>query len=165
MNLIPYEEILYHTNLGVSEVLERMHSMYEHKVDLKHKKNGQALSPQYSGEIEGLHFKLAKKEGVNPFHPIVDGTVEKMTDQTRVDATFSLPDMVIMLFIGWAGILLTSFVYLIIKATEAQISIAIVSLPLVMLVFSYLALITIFHLESKGPKKMMDKILEPVDKE
>lgn len=165
MKLIPYEEILYHTNLEVPEVLARLNNLFEHKVETKPKNGNGAVEGHYSGEIDGLHFKLSKKEGLNPFHPIIDGTVEKMTDQTRIDATFSLPEMVIMLFIVWSGILLTGFVYLIIKKSESMVNPMLVGLPLVLLVFSYVVLIVIFNLETRTPKKMMDTLLEPSDKE
>jgi len=157
MKYLPYERIIYKTNLSEQEVLTRLSGFVEPK------KYGLGRNPMmdYEGSINNNRFEISKViQYRNSFLPQINGRIQNDNDGTQIQVTLSLHAFVSFFLIVWCSFALLFFIGISIRdIREKEISVEFF-LPLFMLLFVYVLTMVGFKSESKQSKEYLRRSFE-----
>ncbi len=154
MKYLPYEHIVYRTNLSEQEVIRRISDFVEpKKFGL-----GKNRIKEYEGFVNNNSFEISRViQYRNSFLPKINGVIQKNNYETEIQVTMKLDLFVLIFLIFWCSI--SASVFVMISLTEKKMPIE-SFMPLLMLVFVYILTMLCFKFESKKSKEYLKKSFE-----
>lgn len=152
MKYLPFERIIYKTNLSEKEVVTRLSGFVEpKKFGL-----GKNYIKEYEGSIYNNSFEISRViQYRNSFLPQINGKIQNENNGTQIQVTMSLHAFVFFFLIVWCSFALIFFIGVSIKTIrEKEISVELF-LPLGMLLFVYALTMAGFKSESKQAKEYL----------
>lgn len=149
MKYLPFERIIYKTNLSEKEVLTRLSGFVEPK-KFGLEKN---YIKDYEGSVDNNSFEISRViQYRNSFLPQINGKIQNENNGTQIQVTMSLNAFVFFFLIVWCSFALIFFIGVSIKTIrEKEISVELF-LPLGMFLFVYTLTMVGFKSESKQAK-------------
>lgn len=165
MRFLPFENIIYESDLTESELRDRIKQYIEPKkffrIGLKNKN-----TKPYEGYLKGNHFEINRIINYrNSFLPQIEGVITRVNGVTRINVIMRMYFFLyIFVILMYGGIGLGFMVILISSINNNKFEPAIF-IPLGMLIFLYLLTMGGFKSESSISKKDLEKILNSRIKE
>lgn len=157
MKYLPFERIVYRTNLSQEEIIKRLSEFVEPK------KFSFIRNPikDYEGSVDADSFDISRAITYrNSFLPQIYGSIQKINYGTEIQVTMSLNGFVLLFTIVWCLIASVSFVIVLMKGIiDKAISVEFF-IPLIMLLFIYGLTMAGFKIESKKSKEYLRKTFE-----
>lgn len=157
MKYLPFERIIYRTNLSEQEVLTRLSGFVEPK------KYGLGRNPikDYEGSVNENSFEISRViRNRNSFLPQINGAVQKNNNGTQIDVAMKLHAFVLLFLIVWCSFALFFFIGITVRDIgNKEISVEFF-MPLLMLLFVYALTMVGFKMESKKSKEYLRKSFE-----
>lgn len=151
MKYLPFERIIYRTNLSEQEVITRLSSFVEPR------KFGFGRNPikEYEGSVNNNSFEIQKViKNRNSFLPQISGTIQKNNGETQIKITMQLHWIVFVFLIFWCGFVVLFLIGILVM--EDLKSLEFFS-PMFMLLFVYALTMYGFKSESKKSKEYFEK--------
>lgn len=154
MKYLPFEHLIYQTNLSEKEVIVKLSDYMQTKRN-RFKFNGNPTK-EYEGFINGNSFEINRIiKNRNSFLPQITGTIQRNNNETQIEVKMRLDWAVFGFLFFWCSFVLF---FLIMTLTQSEISTDIL-IPFFMLLFAYLLTMLGFKIESKRSKKDLEKML------
>lgn len=154
MKYLPFERIIYKTNLSEQEVIKRLSEF----VEPKKFSLGRTSTKEYEGLVNNDRFEINRIINYrNSFLPQIIGTIQKNNDRTQIEITMKLHVLVLVFLIVWCGF--TLFFLVGVCFAEKKIS-TVLFMPILMLLFAYGLTMLGFKTESKKSKEFLRKNFE-----
>lgn len=157
MKYLPFERIVYRTNLSQEEIIKRLSDFVEPK------KFSFIRNPikDYEGSVDAYSFDISRAITYrNSFLPQIYGSIQKNNNGTEIQVTMSLNGFVLLFTIVWCLIASFSFVFVLIKGIKDKAISVEFFIPLIMLLFIYGLTMAGFKIESKKSKEYLRKAFE-----
>ena len=154
MKYLPFEHIIYRTNLPEQEVIQRLSD------HVQPKKWGfrNNRTKDYEGFVEGDRFEINRIiENRNSFLPQINGVVQKKNNETEIEVTMRLQGFVLGFLIMFCGFVVSFFIAV---ATTEKKSPIFFLMPLFMLLFIYVLTRVGFKWESRKSKAYLKERFE-----
>ncbi|MDN5477606.1 MAG: hypothetical protein L0G39_11795 [Chryseobacterium sp.] len=154
MKYLPFERIIYRTNLSEQEIITRLSGF----VEPKKFGFGRTSSKEYEGFINNNCFEINRMINYrNSFLPQIKGTIQKGNYGTQIEVTMKLHLFVFVFLLFWCGFVM----FFLISLCLVQQKISVVFLvPVGMLLFVYALTMFGFKTESKESKEFLKKSFE-----
>lgn len=156
MKYLPFEFLLYETELSEQEALEKLSDCTQPKKMRFFK----AYNPTktYEGSIDENTFEISRIINYrNSFLPQITGTVQNNGSRTEIEIKMQLNTIVLLFLIFCCSMVFLFFLMAIFSAAEITIA---SFAPLLMLVFIYFLTIFCFNYESTKAKAELKKIFK-----
>lgn len=161
MNLLPYQNIVFRSELNAVDVSKKLREHIKPETATNSGYWGTRNTKEYEGEISGNNFSIQRIIWFwNSFLPVITGTFIQEPGGTKINMKMRLPTLALIsvYLIGVFAIALliglaTAFY------TIGTFSFLLVA-PLGFLIFMYLLTTIAFNLECRKSKKDFKKILE-----
>ncbi len=156
MKFIPFEHLVYITDLSEQEIFTRLS---EHVATKKFRIIRTHSIKQYEGHVRNDNtFKISRiLKYRNSFQPKIEGKFQQSNNTVRIEVKMRLNLFVILFTIFWCSM---AFLFFIVQiSSDAEWSFE-TFLPLFMLFFGYLMVLVGFKVESGRSKKDLSKIFE-----
>jgi hypothetical protein len=154
MEYLPFEHLIYKTNLSEQEVLARLSDFIDKKKIRIFRNN---ITKEYEGTIDGNSFEISRIiKGRNSFQPRISGEIRQNNYETKIEIKMRLHWSVFIFLLFWCVFV---FFALIMIFTNAEKISAVSFMPLLMLLVAYLFTMFGFKIESKRSKKDLEKML------
>ncbi|MCQ9635524.1 hypothetical protein MP477_11200 [Chryseobacterium sp. WG23] len=154
MKYLPFEHIIYRTNLSEEEILAKISGFVEAKkfrFNNKPTKDFEGFSTDHSFEISRII------KGRNSFLPQISGVIQKNNYETQIEVKMTLHWFVSIFLLFWCGFVLLFFIAAFV--TEEKISMNFF-IPIFMLLFAYILTMCGFKSESKKSKEYLKRNFE-----
>jgi len=159
MKYLPFEEIIYTTNLRPKEVLSRLQENLQpfRTFDLKKvtavRRND---LKQYEGKVNRDTFEIKRAINYrNSFLPISKGRVEQHGDGSKITVKMRMHTVVLIFMIFWMTVVSIAFLGMLIVKGFSDL---IILIPFGMLIFGYLLSTMAFKFESNQTKIHLEKL-------
>jgi hypothetical protein len=157
MKYLPFEHLIYKTDLTEKEAIKKLSDYIEAKRSSFIFNN--KSTKEYEGFINKNSFEINRIiKNRNSFLPQIMGTIQTSNDETQIEVKMRLHWAVSGFLIFWCLGILVSIIHDILNSSE-KISIEFL-IPILMLVFAYLLTMYGFKSESKKAKEDLRKIFE-----
>jgi hypothetical protein len=154
MKYLPFEYIVYRTDLSEQEVVIRLSSYIETKKNHFVFKNKSIK--EYEGFINGKNFEINRIiKSRNSFLPQISGSIHQNNYQTQIKVEMKLHWSVMIFLILWCLFIFFSLIFI-----ERKIVTFDSFIPFLMLIFAYFLTMYGFKSESKKSKEDLKKIFE-----
>ncbi|MDQ0780752.1 hypothetical protein [Chryseobacterium sp. W4I1] len=154
MKYLPYERIVYRTNLSEEEIMTKLSGF----VEPKKFRFGKTSVKEYEGFINNNSFEINRIiNNRNSFLPQIKGIIQKNNYGTQIEVTMRLQVFVFLFLIMWCGFVL--FFLIGICIAQEKISLLFFA-PMAMLLFVYTLTMFGFKIESKKSKEFLRKSFE-----
>lgn len=156
MKYLPFERIIFNTNLSEQEVMTRLSDFVEPKkfFSWKHTKD-------YEGSVDTNSFDISRViKYRNSFLPQISGSIQKNNYGTQIQVTMKLHIFTFFFLIVWCLMASSFFMMILIKEIEDQKITGFFLIPLIMLLFMYGLTMAGFKIESKKSKEYLRKAFE-----
>ncbi|AZB25527.1 hypothetical protein KB553_22560 [Chryseobacterium rhizoplanae] len=156
MKYLPFERIIFNTNLPEQEVMTRLLDFVEPKkfFSWKHIKD-------YEGSVDTNSFDISRViKYRNSFLPQISGSIQKNNYGTQIQVTMKLHIFTFFFLIVWCLMASSFFMMILIKEIEDQKITGFFLIPLIMLLFMYGMTMAGFKIESKKSKEYLRKAFE-----
>ncbi|MCT2560853.1 hypothetical protein [Chryseobacterium herbae] len=155
MKYLPFERIIYKTNLSEQEVVTRLSGFVEPK---KFSWGKSSTQKEYEGFVNNNRFEINRIINYrNSFLPQISGTIQKNNYGTQIEITMKLHVLVFAFLLVWCGF--TLFFLVGVCSAEKKISM-VLFIPILMLLFAYGLTMLGFKTESKKSKEFLKKSFE-----
>lgn len=157
MKYLPFERIVYRTNLSQEEIIKRLSDFVEPK------KFSFVRNPvkDYEGSVNADSFDISRAITYrNSFLPEIYGSIQKNNYGTEIQVTMCLNGFVFLFTIVWCFIASFSFVIVLMKGIRDKAIAVEFFIPLIMLLFMYGMTMAGFKIESKKSKEYLRKAFE-----
>lgn len=160
MKYLPFEHLIYKTDLSEKEAIKKLSDCIETK------RSGfifnRTSTKEYEGFIDGNSFEINRIiKNRNSFLPQITGTIQNNTYETQIEIKMRLSWFVLVFMIFWCSfVMLFLVVFLAIAFTQAGKISGGIFIPVSMLAFAYLLTMFGFKSESKKSKEDLKKIFE-----
>lgn len=161
MKLLPFENIIYKTNLSEIEIVKRLNDSIEPSKTLRINLFGNESTKPYEGYIFEKQFKINRIIGYrNSFLPRIKGTIQTNAQGTSIHVKMRLHISVIIFLTIWCGIVgVAFFTFLSYAISNNEFHIGIPG-TIGMLIFAYVLTMLGFKSESKKSKRYLFKLFE-----
>ena len=163
MAFVPFEKLVYETNLARYEVINRINNIVQPR-DIFHmfKKDRYGYGKPYQGEVHGNEFNITRViRYQNSFLPIIKGTIiETGNNQTKIIVKMRMHGFVIVfmsIFLGVATIMSVITLPLILITRELDFTFLGSFLTVL---FGYLLMTCAFKYESNKSKIYFDELFK-----
>lgn len=157
MKYLPFERIIYRTNLTQQEIIKRLSDFVEPKTF----SFGKKTIKDYEGSVDTDSFDISRVINYrNSFLPQIYGTIQKNNDRTEIQVTMSLNGIVFLFTIVCCLMATFSFVIVLMKGIRDKEITVEFFIPLIMLLFMYGLTMVCFKIESKKSKEYLKNIFE-----
>lgn len=157
MKYLPFERVIYSTNLPQQEIIKRLSDVVEPKTF----SFGRKPTKDYKGSVDMKNFDISRVINYrNSFLPQIYGTIQKNNYGTEIQVTMSLNGFVFLFTIAWCLIASFTFVIILMKGIRDKGITLELFLPLIMLLFMYGLTMAGFKIESKKSKEYLKNIFE-----
>lgn len=157
MKYLPFERIVYRTNLSQQEIIKRLSDVVEPK-KISFRRNH---TKDYEGSVDTDSFDISRVINYrNSFLPQIYGIIQKNNDRTEIQVTMSLDGFVFLFTIAWCLMASSFFVIVLMKGIRDKGITIEFFIPLVMLLFMYVLTMVCFKIESQKSKEYLRKIFE-----
>lgn len=157
MKYLPFEHIIFNTNLSEQEIMRKLSDV----VEPKKFRFGRNFTKDYQGSVKTNSFDINRNIIYrNSFLPNIKGTIEKNNYGTQIQVTMKLDVFVILFLTVWCLFTFLFFVMLFTKGIGDKEPKGVVLIPVVMLLFIYGLTMICFKLESQKSKEYLRKIFE-----
>ncbi|SHM19843.1 hypothetical protein SAMN05444360_1099 [Chryseobacterium carnipullorum] len=154
MKYLPFERIIYRTNLSEQEIITRLSGF----VEPKKFGFGRTSSKEYEGFINNNCFEINRMINYrNSFLPQIKGTIQKGNYGTQIEVTMKLHVFVFVFLLFWCGFVM--FFLISLCLVQQKISVFFL-VPVGMLLFVYALTMFGFKTESKESKEFLKKSFE-----
>lgn len=158
MKYLPFERIIYRTNLSQQEIIKRLSDFVEPK-KFSFRRNHSVKD--YEGSVDTDSFDISRVINYrNSFLPQIFGIIQKNNDRIEIRVTMSLDGFVFLFTIAWCLMASSFFVIVLMKGIRDKGITIEFFIPLVMLLFMYVLTMVGFKIESKKSKEYLRKIFE-----
>jgi len=156
MKLLPFENIIYKTNLSESEVIKRLNDSIEPEKTLRINLFGNKSTRPYEGCISKKQFKINRIISYrNSFLPRIKGTIQTDTQGTSIHVKMRLHLTVIIFLTIWCGGVGAGFItFLSYSIFSNEFNPGILG-TIGMLIFAYVLTMGGFKFESKKSKSYL----------
>ncbi|SHF35155.1 hypothetical protein [Chryseobacterium vrystaatense] len=158
MKYLPFERIIYRTNLSEQEVVKRLSDFIEPKKFSWGKKT----TKEYEGFVTNSSFEINRIiDYRNSFLPQISGTFKENNGVTQIEVTMKLHVLVLVFLIVWCGFALLFLIGMGVAVGIAEEKISLVLfIPVFMLLFVYALTMFGFKSESKKSREFLKKSFE-----
>ncbi|MCT2406680.1 hypothetical protein NZD88_03800 [Chryseobacterium antibioticum] len=154
MKYLPFERIIYRTNLSEQEVITRLSGF----VEPKKFSFGKTSTKEYEGSVNDNSFEINRIiSNRNSFLPQISGTIQKNNYGTQIGVTMKLHVFVFLFLVGWCGFAMLFLIS--VCMTQQKVSGDFFG-PILMLLFVYGLTMLGFKTESKKSKEFLRKSFE-----
>lgn len=154
MEYLPFEHLIYKTNLSEQEVLTRLSDFIDKKKIRIFRNN---ITKEYEGTIDGNSFEISRIiKGRNSFQPRISGEIRQNNYETQIEIKMRLHWSVFIFLLFWCVFVLFALIMIFTNAEKIS---AVSFMPLLMLLVAYLFTMFGFKIESKRSKKDLEKML------
>lgn len=165
MKFLPFEHIVYHSNLNAPDVIRRLEGEIQAPQNFRSGFLGfitRSNITSYEGSIfNNNKFEISRVIAYrNSFLPKISGTIEQAFDGTRIEVKMRPVIFVIVFMCVWFGGVSIAILVLTIEAIISWKFSAINLLPFGMFLFGYLLTMGAFKAESLKSKKDLKNIFE-----
>lgn len=155
MKYLPFEHLIYKTNLSEQEVLTRLAGFIDKKKIRIFRNN---LTKEYEGTIDGNCFEINRIiKGRNSFQPQINGEIQQNNYETQIEIKMRLHWSVFIFLLFWCVFVFCALITIFINAEKVS---AEAFFPLLMLFIAYLFTMFGFKIESKKSKKDLERMLD-----
>ncbi len=159
MSFLPWENLIYKTDLTETELRERINQNIEPKKTLRFGFKNKNTKP-YEGYLNGNNFEINRIINYrNSFLPQIKGEITQANGVTRINVKMRMHIFVYIFLSIWCGGVGLVFVNFLISAIKSNNFEPSIFIPLGMLIFFYLMTTGGFKFESSKSKKDLEKIL------
>lgn len=153
MKYLPFERIIYRTNLSEQEVITRLSDCIEPKKFSWGKKT----TKEYEGFVTDSNFEISRIiDYRNSFLPQIRGAVKENNHVTHIEVTMKLHVLVFVFLIVWCAFALLFLIAMGVAVGIAEGKISVVLfIPVFMLVFVYALTMFGFKSESKKSREFL----------
>ncbi|MCE3075904.1 hypothetical protein [Chryseobacterium gwangjuense] len=156
MRYLPFEHLIYKTNLSEQDVIRILSDNVGAKRKLLQFNN--TSTKEYEGYINENSFEINRIiKNRNSFLPQITGIIQKSSNETLVEVKMKLHWGVFVFLIFWCSFVIFFLMITLIEAKRISVD---VFFPLSMLLFVYLLTMLGFKIESKKSKKDLEKMFE-----
>ena len=161
MKLLPFENIIYKTNLSESEVIKRLNDSIEPEKTLRVNLFGNKSTKDYEGCISKQQFKINRIISYrNSFLPRIKGTIQTDAQGTSIHVKMRLHLTVIIFLTIWCGGVGAGFItFLSYSIVSNEFNPGIPG-TIGMLIFAYTLTMGGFKFESKKSKNYLSSLFE-----
>jgi len=158
MSFLPYENLIYESNLTESDLRNRINQNIEPKkifrIGFKNK------NTKYEGCLNGNNFEINRIISYrNSFLPKIKGVIIQANGVTRINVKMRMHIFVYIFLTIWCCGVVLAFIAITISSINNKNFEASIFIPLGMLIFAYLLTTGGFKFESSKSKKDLEKIL------
>jgi hypothetical protein len=101
---LPFEELVYHSNLTKEELLKQLQNEIEVEKSFGFRANNYCYSKPYVGKIYKNSFEIKRAINYrNSFLPVIKGYIKDDLNGSKIDIKMSLTDIVKVFMIIWLG--------------------------------------------------------------
>ncbi|SDI17128.1 hypothetical protein [Chryseobacterium jejuense] len=145
MKYLPFEHIIYSTNLSEEEVFTRLSGFVEpEKFGFKKRSD-----KEYEGYVYESGFEISRIiKNRNSFAPDISGIIQKNNKGAQIEVKMRLKWYVLIFLIGWCLLAILFLLVMLVKVRD----IIDILLPLFMLAFVYALTMIGFKIESNQSK-------------
>ncbi|WP_027386179.1 hypothetical protein [Chryseobacterium gregarium] len=160
MKFLPFERLIYRTDLSEQELFRRLSDHVETK---KFRIIRTHAMKEYEGHVNNDNtFEISRiLRYRNSFQPEIEGTFQRSNHATQIEVKMRLNLFVSLFTIFWCSMAFLFFIVLI--SSDAEWSFE-TFIPLFMVFFAYLMVLAGFKAESRRSKKDLSKIFESRDR-
>ena len=162
MKYLPFENIIYRTELDSEEILQRLNENIEPKKTFRMTKIfGDNNHKPYEGDISGVSFNITRIISYrNSFMPIIKGNIEKDFNVTKINVKMRLHPLVLAFVLIWCGVIGVACLGILISSVSKGNFDPIALIPFGMILFGYGLTTASFKYESKKSKKYLAQLFE-----
>ncbi|GAA5101790.1 hypothetical protein GCM10023210_42070 [Chryseobacterium ginsengisoli] len=154
MKYLPFEHLIYKTDLSEKEAIKKLSDC----IETKKRRFGNASNKEYEGFINENSFEINRIIRYrNSFLPQITGTVQRNNSETEIEIKMRLNLLVLVFMIFWCSFVIFFLIAVLTQAEKISVAIFI---PFFMLSFAYLLTMFGFKSESKKSKEDLKKIFE-----
>lgn len=155
MEYLPFEHLIYKTNLSEQEVLTRLSDFIDKKKIRIFRNN---ITKEYEGTIDGNSFEISRIiKGRNSFQPQITGEIQQNNYETQIEIKMRLHWSVFIFLLFWCVFVCCALIMIFTNGEKIS---AVSLMPLLMLLVAYLFTMFGFKIESKRSKKDLEKMLD-----
>lgn len=101
---LPFEELLYHSNLTKDELLKQLQNEIEAEKSFGFGANNYSYGKPYIGKIQNNSFEIKRAINYrNSFLPVIKGSIKDDLSGSKIDIKMNLTDLVKIFMIIWLG--------------------------------------------------------------
>jgi hypothetical protein len=161
MKFLPYEKMVFHSNLKEDEVKKKLVNVTEPIKGCRFQLVRFNSTSKYAGEINGSSFQINRIISYrNSFLPQIIGKIEPQISGCTIRVIMRLHLFVLVFLLVWLGIVGLVAVSMIIAAILFDSNNQLFFFPLGMFIFGCLLSILAFKLESSKSKKDLKTLFE-----
>ncbi len=165
MSFLPYENLVYTSDLTENELKERINQNIEPVKTFRLGFKGKNKKP-YEGFLNGNNFNINRiTDYRNSFLPQINGEISQANGVTQINIKMRLHILVYIFLTIWCGGIGLVFVALLISSIKKSNFEPTIFIPFCMLIFAYVLTTGGFKFESSKSKKDLEKILNSRIKE
>lgn len=165
MSFLPYENIIYESNLTESDLRDRISQNIESKKSFRVGFGNKNTKP-YEGYINGNIFEINRIVSYrNSFLPQIKGVISQANGATRINVKMRMHIFIYIFLTIWCGGVGLAFIAMLISSINNNNFEPAIFIPFGMLIFAYLLTTGGFKFESSISKKDLEKILNSRIKE
>ena len=153
MKLLPFENIIYRTNLPNEDIRNRLNDIIEPKKKFSFGESENNLTKKYKGEFKDSYFNIARKINYwNSSLPRIKGVIYGDKNGSIIKVKMRLHIFPIVFLIIWNSIVGIIFLLMLLTSISENEFNPIILGPIGMIVFVYLLSLIGFKFESKKSK-------------
>ncbi|MGE8554489.1 MAG: hypothetical protein ACN6OB_11230 [Chryseobacterium jejuense] len=150
MKYLPFEHIIYNTDLSEEEVITRLSGFVEPEKFGSRKRSDK----EYEGYLYENGFEINRIiKNRNSFAPDISGLIQKNNNGAQIEVKMRLKWYVFIFLIGWCSLAMLFLLVMLVKERD----IIDILLPIFMLVFVYVLTMIGFKIESNQSKDDLKK--------
>lgn len=155
MKYLPFEHIIYKTDLSEQEVLVKLSGFIDKKKIRIFRNN---ITKEYEGTIDGNSFEITRIiKGRNSFQPQITGEIRENNYETQIEIKMRLHWSVFVFLTFVCSCMLFALISIFFNAEKIS---AVSFMPLLMLFTVYIFTMFGFKIESAKSKKDLKRMLE-----
>lgn len=156
MKYLPFEHIIYTTNLSKREIIKKLSDHMETKGSRFTSNNKSTKG--YEGFIDDHHFEINRIiRNRNSFLPQISGSIQENNNETHIEVKMKLHVFVLVFLVFWCLFVLLFLITALIAVEKISFNVLI---PVGMLLFVYVLTMLGFKTESMQSKEDLKKIFE-----
>lgn len=157
MKYLPFEHIIYTSNLSKRDIIKRLSDCMETKGNGFFTFNNKTTK-EYEGFIDDHHFEINRIiKYRNSFLPRISGSIQENNNETHIEVKMKLHMFVLIFMVFWCLFVLFFLITVLIAVEKISF---VVLIPVGMLLFAYALTMFGFKSESMRSKEDLKKIFE-----
>ena len=159
MSFLPYENLIFESNLTTEDLQDRINQNIESKKMLRIGFKNKNTKP-YEGYLNGNSFEINRIIGYrNSFLPQIKGVITETNGVSRINVKMRLHILVYIFMTIWCGGIGFALIGMLISCINNNKFEPAIFFPFGMLIFGYLLTTGGFKFESNKSKKDLEKML------